>query len=50
VTTLEGDEIGREALKVWLRRRGSTPAALLQVARPFPKAYGRLLDDLRVLL
>jgi len=47
---LEGDELGREALKAWLRRRGSQPSRLLEVAAPFPKALTRLREDLRVLL
>ena len=47
---LEGDELGREALKAWLRRRGSQPSRLLEVAAPFPKALARLREDLRVLL
>lgn len=47
---LEGDELGREALKEWLRRRGSQPSKLLDVAASFPKAEGRLREDLRVLL
>jgi predicted transcriptional regulator of viral defense system len=47
---LEGDELGRDALKVWLRRRGSQPSKLLELAASFPKALGRLREDLRVLL
>jgi hypothetical protein len=47
---LEGDELGREALKAWLRRRGSQPAALLDIAAAFPRSLGRLREDLRVLL
>lgn len=47
---LEGDELGREALKAWLPRHGSQPSRLLEVAASFPKALGRLRDDLRVLL
>ena len=47
---LEGDELGRDALKAWLRRRGSQPSKLLDVAASFPKALGRLREDLRVLL
>lgn len=47
---LEGDELGRDALKAWLRRRGSQPSKLLEVAGSFPKALGRLREDLRVLL
>lgn len=47
---LEGDQLGREALKVWLRQRGSQPSRLLQAAAPFPKALGRLREDMRLLL
>lgn len=47
---LEGDELGREALKSWLQRRGSQPSRLLDVAASFPKALGRLREDPRVLL
>ena len=47
---LEGDELGREALKAWLRQRGSQPSRLLEAAAPFPKALARLREDLRVLL
>ena len=47
---LEGDELGREALKAWLRQRGSQPSRLLEAAAPFPKALARLREDLQVLL
>jgi hypothetical protein len=47
---LEGDELGREALKAWLRQRGSQPSRLLEAAAPFPKALVRLREDLQVLL
>jgi hypothetical protein len=47
---LQGDELGREALKTWLRRRGSQPSRLLELVRSFPKAEPRLREDLRVLL
>lgn len=47
---LEGDELGREALKAWLGRRGSQPSRLLKMADSFPKALPRLREDLRVLL
>ena len=47
---LEGDELGRVALKAWLGRRGSQPPRLLEVAAPFPKALGRLREDMRVQL
>jgi hypothetical protein len=47
---LQGDELGREALKTWLRRRGSQPSRLLELARSFPRTEPRLREDLRVLL
>lgn len=47
---LEGDELGRQALKAWLRRLGSQSSRLLDVAASFPKAERRLREDLRVLL
>ncbi len=47
---LEGDELGREALKAWLRQHGSQPSRLLEAAAPFPKALVRLREDLQVLL
>lgn len=47
---LQGDELGREALKTWLRRRGSQPSRLLELARSFPKTDPRLREHLRVLL
>jgi predicted transcriptional regulator of viral defense system len=47
---LEGDELGRDALKAWLRCRGSQPSKLLELAGSFPMALGRLREDLRVLL
>jgi hypothetical protein len=47
---LEGDELGREALEAWLRWARSQPSRLLAVSAAFPKAEGRLREDLRVLL
>jgi predicted transcriptional regulator of viral defense system len=48
---LEGAELGRDALKQWLRWRGSQPATLLQTAQSsFPKAVPQLRADLQVLL
>lgn len=47
---LEGEELGREALKVWLGRRGAQPSRLLELAASFPKALRRLREDLKVLL
>jgi predicted transcriptional regulator of viral defense system len=46
----EGSEVGYEALRRWLGRRGSSPAALLRVAADFPKAEPRLRLALQVLL
>jgi predicted transcriptional regulator of viral defense system len=45
-----GADTANEALKRWLRRRGSTPAALLDLARSFPKAQPTLRATLEVLL
>lgn len=47
---LEGDELGREALRTWLRRRGSQPSALLKIAESFPRARSLLRHDLEILL
>jgi hypothetical protein len=47
---LEGDELGREALRSWLRRPGSQPSTLLRMAESFPKARSALRQDLEVLL
>lgn len=46
----EGSDVAHEALRRWLRTRGNTPAKLLKVARPFPKAVPRLRQALEVLL
>lgn len=47
---LEGPELGNEALKRWLERRGSQPATLLQLASQFPRALNPLRRTLEVLL
>lgn len=47
---IEGEEVAVEALRRWLRRPGTTPARLLELARSFPKAEPSLLGVLRVLL
>lgn len=47
---LEGSEIGWEALRRWLRQRGSTPAKLLQLARSFHGAEPALRSALEVVL
>jgi predicted transcriptional regulator of viral defense system len=45
----EGEELAVEALRRWLRRRDSTPATVLALARQFPKAEPALLQALRIL-
>jgi len=47
---LEGPELGIEALRRWLRRRGATPAKLLSFAQAFPPAHSAIAKTLRVLL
>lgn len=47
---LEGSEAAVEALRRWLRRRGSQPANLLALARVFPKAEPALRAALEILL
>ena len=44
---LEGPELGNEALRRWLTRRGSEPARLLELAAHFPKAATRCATPLR---
>jgi len=46
----EGAEPAIEALRRWLRRPGSSPAVLLNLAGQFPKAAPTLRDALRILL
>jgi len=46
----EGSDVAHEALRRWLRRRGSSPARLLKVAAAFPKALPRLRTALEALL
>lgn len=46
----EGSDAAHEALRRWLRRRGSSPAVLLGLASQFPKAEPRLRHALEVLL
>lgn len=46
----EGPETANEALRRWLRRRGSQPATLLLMARAFPRAEPALRHALEVLL
>lgn len=45
-----GTDVANEALKRWLRRRGNAPAALLKVARSFPKAHTALRISMEILL
>lgn len=47
---LEGPEPAVEALRRWLRRRGSSPATLMAMARSFPKAEPSLRNALEILL
>ncbi|WP_432533705.1 type IV toxin-antitoxin system AbiEi family antitoxin domain-containing protein [Kineococcus arenarius] len=45
----EGYEVGVEALRAWLRRRGSHPAELLRIAQRLPRAQGPLRQALEYL-
>jgi len=45
-----GADLANEALKRWLRRRGSKPSDLLDLARSFPKALPALRLTLEILL
>lgn len=45
----EGADLAHEALKRWLRWRGSSPATLLRMARDFPKALPALSTALEIL-
>jgi hypothetical protein len=47
---LEGPEPAVEALRRWLRQRGSQPAQLLAIARAFTKAEPALRSALEILL
>lgn len=46
----QGPELAHQALKAWLRRRDAQPAALLQMAKDFPKAEPALRLALEILL
>jgi len=46
----EGPELGREALRRWLRRKGAQPATLLKLARSFPRTEQALRETLEILL
>jgi predicted transcriptional regulator of viral defense system len=48
--SLVGAELGRDALRSWLRRRGAQPAALLAMARSFPTAERGVREALELLL
>jgi len=45
----EGYELATEALRTWLRRRGSNPAELLKIARQIPRAQGPLRQAIELL-
>lgn len=45
-----GSDVANEALKRWLRRRGSIPSSLLRMADSFPKAQLALRSTLEILL
>jgi hypothetical protein len=45
-----GSDLAHEALKRWLRRRGSNPGELLTMATHFPKASPALRSALEILL
>lgn len=47
---LEGTELAHQALKAWLRTRRAQPAALLRLAKSFPKAEPSLRRALELLL
>ncbi len=47
---IQGAELGREALRNWIRRPGSHPVALLEIAAHFPKADSAIRRDLEILL
>jgi hypothetical protein len=46
----EGPELGNEALRRWLRRRGASPASLLKLAAQLPRAEASLRRSLQILL
>jgi len=45
----EGPELGQEALRRWLRRRGAAPAQLLSLAATWPRTVPALRSALEVL-
>jgi len=46
----EGQELAHEALKRWLRRKGSQPSRLLKLAAHFPRTAGTIRKALEILL
>jgi predicted transcriptional regulator of viral defense system len=46
----EGEDLAHEALRRWLRRRGSKPALLLEMASHFPRSEGPIRRALEILL
>ncbi|WP_236073099.1 type IV toxin-antitoxin system AbiEi family antitoxin domain-containing protein [Streptomyces tardus] len=46
----EGTELANDALRAWLRRRGSRPAELMTMAKHFPRAVEPLRTTLEILL
>jgi len=46
----QGAELGREALRNWIRQPGSHPADLLEIASDFPRANSAIRRDLEILL
>lgn len=46
----EGPELAHEALKAWLRQRGTHPARLMATAASFPRAQAALRAALEILL
>jgi hypothetical protein len=47
---LIGPDLSREALRTWIRRRSSQPAALLKMARAFPRCERAVREALELLL
>jgi len=48
--SVEGPELAHDALRRWLTRAGAQPAALLKLARAFPRTQRILRETLEVLL
>lgn len=46
----EGSDVAYEALRRWLRRRGSSPSTLLSIAASFPSTQARMRQALEILL